>query len=160
MSGTSRASIAMVLLLLAGCAPRPSGQMTDSDRDALRRLTDAQVKALLAANWNQFVATFSDDVVRMPPDQPVVQGREVVRAWQKTFPPVASLQNWIDSIDGDGTVAYMRGHNAISLLVAGKPTRLSFKWLGVYRKQSDGTWLMVADMWNANPRSDADSSGT
>lgn len=132
--------------------------LSTRDIEALRALTDRQVKAASAGDWGAFVGTFSPNVVRMPPDHPPVEGLDAVARWQTTFPRVTHVDNWIDDMGGSGTCAYMRGHNQISLEVDGQTVRLSLKWLAVYEKQSDGSWLMVADMWNGNEPSTGGSS--
>src|SRR5690242_9391199 len=135
-----RVSVAAVLAVLTACQPHSVPGLTEADRSALRAATDAQGKALIAADWPRFVATFTPDVVRMPPEQPIVQGRDVVLQWLKSFPPISEDRNTIDAIEGNHDVAYLRGRNVITLQVNGKPTQVRFKWLGVYRRQRDGSW--------------------
>lgn len=88
----------------------------------------------------------------MPPDQPAVVGCDAVARWQTTFPRVVDVDNCIDSVGGDGACAYMRGHNRLTVVIDGQTVRLGFKWLAVYEKQADGSWLMAVDMWNTDPR--------
>src|SRR5689334_5036069 len=101
-----RVSVAAVLAVLAACQPHSVPGLTEADRSALRSATDAQAKALIAADWPRFVATFSPDVVRMPPEQQVVQGRDAVLQWLKAFPQILEDRNTIDAIDGNHDVAY------------------------------------------------------
>ena len=89
----------------------------------------------------------------MPPNSAAVEGRGAIEAWLKALPVV------ITEADGEalevgwaGGLAYVRGTYAMSMTVpsVAQPVRQEGKFLEIYARQQDGTWLLARDIWNAN----------
>ena len=53
-------------------------------------------------------------------------------------------------VDGSGDLAYVRGTYAIRMEVPGvvQPVGQDGKFLQIYARQQDGTWLLARDIWN------------
>ena len=51
--------------------------LTDADRDRLREICEVDwVSATLARDWDANLALVSEDLVYMPPDHPVLRGKQ------------------------------------------------------------------------------------
>lgn len=125
--------------------------LSEQDVAALTALADADARIVMARDWDALAAQYAPDAVRMPPNQPAVQGRDAIRAWFEQLPPIPSFSFRLVDVRGQGDVAYM--HAAYTLTVTGPggaPLHDTGKILVVLRKGSDGSWLRVADAWNSD----------
>lgn len=88
-----------------------------------------------------------------PPSQAPVRGRAAIEAFFASFPPVIDLAPDIDVIDGSGDTAFVIGSSVVTFAAEGdgQPVREKLKFVEIHRKQTDGSWMMVADIWNSSP---------
>jgi ketosteroid isomerase-like protein len=138
------------LVILAACQATPRG-LSDQDRQANQAITDASVRDILARDFDGLAALYANDGIFMPPNRPAVAGRNAIRQWNATLPPVAGFRATNDEIDGGGDIAYVRGRYAVRFAIEGIPAD-SGKYLEVRRRQSDGSWKITIDMFNSNGR--------
>ena len=121
--------------------------LTEQDVETIRGLADKHFKAVLDHDLDAFLSTCTDDIIFLPPDQAVVEGRDACRAFLDEFPqPETFVGNVID-VEGQGDLAFSRGE-ADAKFPDGSTA--SFKFMHIYRRQSDGSWKMARDMWNMN----------
>src|SRR5260370_40607148 len=93
----------------------------------------------------------------------VVQGRAAIRAFIGAFPPLSHFTASPIEIDGRADLAYVRG--TYQMTFASPPGRPAIedhgKFLEIRRRQNDGKWLVVADIFNsdqpAKPERERDS---
>jgi ketosteroid isomerase-like protein len=136
------------LIFFSACQP-PAETLGTADRHANQAITDTFVQHLLARNLDALAALFVEDAVVMPPNQNAVVGRSAIRQWQADFPPLGEFRAINDVIDGSGNVAYVRGRYVLRLAIAGAPAD-SGKYVEIRRRQPDGSWRIVIDMFNSN----------
>ena len=142
-------------LLAIACQPE-IGSLSEEDVAAIRDLGEREVvDALLAEDWARFAATFTEDAVRMPPNEPLHQGREAIREWaEANWGPLtlAEFTQTMLSIDGRGDLAYVRGSYAATSEVPGLPEPVSDvgKVISILRKQEDGRWLISVAIYNSD----------
>ena len=120
--------------------------LTDQDVAALRGIIDSHVKAVLDHDPDAYLATCTDEVTLLPPEQPALVGRAACRAFLEAFPRSTSFVPTIEDLEGEGSLAYMRGTVVASI----EDSETTFTFLTINRKQSDGTWKLVRDIWNTN----------
>ncbi|NIM52784.1 MAG: DUF4440 domain-containing protein [Gemmatimonadales bacterium] len=130
-------------------APR---QLTEADIEALRNTVEGYVQAVRQGAWDEAAAYFADDAVRLPTGAPAERGKEAIR---NHFNVVDSVPEWTLhglEIEGSGDLAYFRFFFTITAYVGGgaEPFSYTGKQLGVARRGTDGTWLIVTDMWNSD----------
>jgi ketosteroid isomerase-like protein len=80
----------------------------------------------------------------------MVIGRSAIPA---LFSPltVSDFRMTPDEIDGRGDLAFARGTYSWTVRIGdGEPAPDSGKWLTIWRKQADGTWLLSQDIWNSD----------
>ena len=136
-----------------------SGQQTSDTRAkaeaAIRAADAAGLKAAQAKDAAGATANFADDASWLPPNAPIVQGKEAIRSAWAQFLSIPGLKiDWqITKVDVSqaGDMAYtlykydmtMAGPN-------GAPINDRGKDMSVWKKQSDGIWKMVADTFNSD----------
>ncbi|MGH2400242.1 MAG: YybH family protein [bacterium] len=127
------------------------GQLTSQDLATLRGLVDEWVRTCLDADWDKVTSFLTDDVVFLPPDQPIVQGKSAVKSWFESFPAIKAFAATLEDAEGRGDLASARGTFSLSIEPSpGQRMQITGKWVGLYRKQADGNWLCALDIWNAD----------
>ena len=124
--------------------------LSADDRAAIEQAADAYVAAMNAADWGRVAASFSEDAVRIPPNEEPHHGREAIEKWLGGIEELDSYELERDQIDGADGVAYVRGRYAITLRPVGAPAPISDEgdFLEVWRRGPDGAWSIAEAMWN------------
>jgi ketosteroid isomerase-like protein len=69
----------------------------------------------------------------------------------KTFPPITAFELRTEEVEGTADLAYVRGRYTMTMSPPGAPAIAdSGKYLEIWRKQSDGTWKSVRDMFSSD----------
>ncbi len=126
--------------------------LSDEDVAAIKAVTEAFIQAFNSEDWTAGAAMYTEDAVLMPPNQPIVQGREAIQTWFEAFPTLTEF-NLIDvEIDGYGDLAFSRGTVSMTIAPEGAPEPIKDegKSLVIFRKQSDGSWLLAVDIFNSD----------
>lgn len=152
---TAASVLLLVVPVFAACEPEV-GPLSEEDIAAIRDLGEREiVEALLAKDWGRFAATFTEDAVRMPPNEPLHQGRETIREWAETnwgpTTPIEFTQTML-SVDGHGDLACVRGSYSATTEVPGiaDPVSDVGKLVAIMRKQDDGRWLVSVAIFNSD----------
>ena len=143
-----------VALLLSSCAHGPNG-VTRSAVDALRAADTALQTAVGDKNLEAIAAFYADDAVFLPTAEPIVVGKPAIREEWRHILAIPDFQNKsaLTKIDvsSSGDMAYSMGTYVATMLGEdGKPATEPGKWLSVWKRQVDGSWLIVADTYNTD----------
>jgi ketosteroid isomerase-like protein len=134
-------------------AQRPAAKAA-SAADAIRRLDAVFMKAAGARDAGALVKGFyAPSAVLMPPNHPAVEGSEAIRGFLQGLMDsgLASLKLETATTASAGDLAYGRGRYTLSMTPAGgAPVQDEGKYIVVYRRQPDGAWRAVADIFNSN----------
>ena len=159
MNTRSALLIALALGLAASACSGPAPEATplsEEDVAAIKDLAERQVvEVLLAEDWAGFAAMFTEDAVRMPPNEPLHQGRAAIEAWTSTnWGPITTteLSQTVLDVDGRGDLAYARGSYTATVEVPGVPQPIDDigKFVVILRKQPDGSWLVSTAIFNSD----------
>jgi ketosteroid isomerase-like protein len=113
----------------------------------LRGITDEWVRAALARDFEALAALWTDDVVLLPPDAPMVLGKQASRAWFEAFPVLTGFIARVEHAEGRSELAWARG--TFDFETQDMPgMRFVGKWSATYRRRGDGRWLVSSDTWN------------
>jgi uncharacterized protein (TIGR02246 family) len=124
--------------------------LSADDRAAIEQAADAYVAAMNAADWERVAGSFSEEAVRIPPNEEPHQGRQAIENWLRGIEELSSYELVRDQIDGGDGMAYVRGRYAITLRPVGAPAPISDEgdFLEIWRKGRDGMWSIAEAMWN------------
>lgn len=133
-------------------ANRETSQLTNEDIAAIKKTWQGYMQACIDGDWDLATTCFTEDAIRMPKNAPAEQGSEAIRL---RFEAVDRILDWnIHSleIDGECGIAYVRSSYTESVIFKGRtePFSETGKWLCVLRKQRDGSWLFIMDIWNSD----------
>jgi ketosteroid isomerase-like protein len=122
---------------------------SDPER-AIRALSDAFVRHFNAGEADQLVqAVYAEDARLLPPNQPMIAGRSQVSQAFRDFLGAGmgelTIETYEIEVASSGDLAY--GIGTFSL---GRPAPDRGKFVEVYRRQSDGSWKCVVDMFSSD----------
>ena len=148
--------LAIVLIFaVSACHPtaKQSARLSEEDVSAIRNLMDSYEQAVLAGDDEAAAAHWAEDVVRMPPNAPMIVGRAAMvdefRA--RTF-TVTQFEQALEEIDGRDGLAYARGPYSITVSMPEVPEPISDtgKSLAILRRQKNGSWVITIACWNSD----------
>ena len=153
--GTSAYAIvaAVALACTMGDAGRNSSQLA-----ALRAGVDSAANRLLSAlrsdSPDSLIALMADDVVIMPPNEPVLNGKAAVRTWYEQFVKqmrTSSLEitNRELLIGGDYATEVARFAWTLVPVAGGPPVIDRGSYMQVWHRGSDGRWAFSREVWNS-----------
>lgn len=124
--------------------------LSADDRAAIEQAADAYVAAMQAADWGRVALAFSEDAVRIPPNEEPHRGREAIESWLRGIEELSSYELERDRIEGADGIAYVRGRYVIALRPVGAPAPISDQgdFLEVWRREADGAWSITEAIWN------------
>jgi len=156
MKSTSHILLVLLLFVLFAAGQTQSAQETRaSDESALKALDSDWSKAAGAKNVDKTVSYYSDDAIVLPPNSPPLTSREQIRAmWKGLLSAPGFSGGWTATkvdVARSGDLAYITGNYEMTENDAnGKPQTDKGKYLEVWKKQADGSWKCVADMFSSN----------
>lgn len=143
--------VALSGLALSACQRGPA-PLTDADRNAIRAVVANFDTALLAGEWPAVVSVYAEDGMLLPPNAPAVQGRAAIENFLRGLPKITAFKQSVVEIEGQGDLVYPRGTYEMTMMPPGAtaPLKDTGKVLAVWRKQPDGSWLVLRVMWNSD----------
>jgi uncharacterized protein (TIGR02246 family) len=137
-----------LLVLTAGCS---SG--SGSDAKAIQAKSELWSKAGSAKDSASFATFYADDATVMFPNEPAFKGKDAIKAVLTPMmqDPNFALSFTTDKVEVSGILAYTQG--AVSLRTTGrdgKPFNDTGKYLTVWKKQPDGSWRAIEDIFNSD----------
>ncbi len=148
--------LGVVVFLLAFATACQTQADTRADEAALRKLDDEWSKAAGSSrDVEKTVSYYSDDAVVMLPNIPTLSGKKPVRAlWKSMLESPSFSGGWQATkveVARSGDLAYVSGNYEFKETDAGgKPITDKGKYLEIWKKQTDGSWKCVADMFNSD----------
>lgn len=147
----------LVAIAMLSCS-RPAAEsrsLTEADVQALRDCVAANVRTALAGDAAAFAALYTEDAMLLPPDGAPVEGRAAI---QELFGAltVTAFSSSLVEVEGRDDLAYGRGIHSWTFAAPGaaEPVSESGKWIAIWKRQADGSWLIWRDIWNNNPETD------
>src|SRR5205807_1863206 len=78
-----------------------------------------------------------------------VRGRNAILQWLQKFPPVSEWTLTMREMDGAGELAWVRGSYEIQLAAPAKLPVDRGQYLEIWRKQADGSWKVVRNVYSS-----------
>lgn len=141
-----------LLLLAAACAPAAPATLTDADRQAIDAQRQTFIEAAKAADWTRIASLYTEDGKALPPNAPMASGRIAIKDAFAAFPPIGDMTLASQEIHGGGNLATVRGSYSLTMMPPGATAAIADtgKFVELWVKQADGTWLMALDIWNSD----------
>jgi ketosteroid isomerase-like protein len=140
----------------AACQPSaaPAG-FAEADRMAIQKATE-ESQAHFNAQPPDFRAHakgyYTADAVFMPPNMAEVKGVDNIGNWMANYPAISNTKFAIVELDGAGDLAYVHGTYEMDVTPPGRTVAMhdKGKYLEIWKKQSDGSWRVVSDIFNSD----------
>lgn len=139
-----------ILLMFLGCRDQ-TGELSDTDINAIRELHAKTEAAVFSNNWDDIVKLYTDDAIQIAPNEQPVIGKSIIA--ERLYPLKFNFlerENIIQEIGGNKNIAYywstltqkIQVENSDSISVSGA------RMLRILKKQEDDSWLVSHDIWN------------
>ena len=135
-------------------AAKPAG-LAEADKLAIQKATE-ESQAHFNAQPPDFRAHangyYTADAVFMPPNMAEVKGADNIGNWMASYPSISNTKFTIVDLDGSGDVAYAHGTYEMDVKPPGATVSMhdKGKYLEIWKKQPDGTWKVVSDIFNSD----------
>jgi ketosteroid isomerase-like protein len=126
--------------------------LSDEDVAAIKTAHDAYGQTMISKDWAALIAMYTEDAEVMPPNMPLIQGREAIQAWSEASPPYTAFNLTCVEIDGRSDLAYVRGEYTLTMEIEGAPEPIQDigKFITILQKQQGGSWLIALDIFNSD----------
>jgi ketosteroid isomerase-like protein len=147
-------SLCFVLLGCDSVSLQPASTKA-ADEAAVRQTDDNWSKAAQSKKVDDWMAFYADDAIVLPPNEKKIDNKEGIRKEIGTMLAAPGLAiRWEPTkveVARSGELAYTQGsYELTSNDVHGKPATDRGKTVEIWKKQSDGSWKCVVDMWSSD----------
>jgi ketosteroid isomerase-like protein len=146
--------LAAAVLLTWACGPATPPDTRAADESTIKDQDVQWSKAAAAKDVDGTVSYYSDDASLLPPNAPLATGAHAIRAiWASLLGPDGSLSWQANKVEvaRSGDLAYVLGVYQMTQKNAQQKTAADHgKFVEVWKKQADGKWKAVADMFNSD----------
>src|SRR3954470_2890586 len=129
--------------LTAGCGgAKPGEEFTLKDQTVIRERNDAFVAAFNAKDVAQILGMYAENIVFMPPNQPVIRGRDALKTFYEDLLKggAGNLKLTADEVSGHGPLAYQTGTYEMDVRSSsGAASHDRGKYVFILRRLAD-TW--------------------
>src|SRR3954469_2468354 len=160
---TAMLQLAAAVVVAAACRPAPrEGQpaaadvagapLSAADQAAIRAADTAFATAAGAGDAARRAAMYVPNASLMPPNVATLQGREAIQKFWGDFVGAYRVNIVLkaEEVEGHGDLAYSRGRYTLDLTPKAKGAAAAHdegKFLTIFRRQPDGSWLLGVDMY-------------
>jgi ketosteroid isomerase-like protein len=128
-----------------------------ADAKDLTKLDDDWSKVAATKDAEKTVAFYTDDAIVYPPNEPAAVGRAAAKkVWASYFALPDFAMTWKTThaeASASGDLGYTTGTYEFSAKSPdGKPFTEKGKYACVWKKQKDGSWKSIHDMWNSDAK--------
>lgn len=150
---TVRSCLALTFLATACLAQQPPST-SGSAEAAIRAADEKWSKAASAGDLEGTLSYYSDDASVLSPNAPIASGKQAIRAvWSSLLTSGTSVSWEADKVEvaRSGELGYVVGTYEVNAEdPQGKPVTDRGKMVEVWKKQADGKWKAVVDIFNSD----------
>jgi len=142
------------LLFILSCQ---SGQVNSkAEEEKLMNTSREWSRVAATDSVDKILAFWADDAVVMSPGQLPIKGKDSIRAMVVGSSKIPGFKiSWEPisaTISKNGDLGYLLEENQMTMNDSlGHPVTERNKALTIWRKEKDGSWKNIVDMWNALP---------
>ena len=148
----------------SACRPKDGGDretakavasLSPADQAGIRSVDSAFTAAANAGDADGVAATYAAAAALLAPNLPAQKGHDAIKSFWGGLLDAYTVRFEVasDTIEGRGDLAYNRGHYRFTAVpkAKGAPgTADEGKFIEILKKQPDGSWKYVLDMWSSN----------
>jgi ketosteroid isomerase-like protein len=159
MPRAGRLAVIVTVGLLVGLVGAPAVNAQPdaraADERAIREADLAWSKAGEAKDLERLLSFFADGATELSPNAPMATGKEALRkVWSDYFASPGFAISWqptkVEASRG-GDLGYSIGtYLQTTRDAAGKPVIDRGKYVTIWKKQADGSWKVIADVFNSD----------
>ena len=127
---------------------------TRADESTIRQADIDWAKAAAAKDIDKIVSFYADDGSAYPPNAPVAAGKPAIKvAWTGMVNLPGFMISWVPSrveVAKSGDLGWSTGTYNLTTRVPGASASDHGKYVVVWKKQQDGSWKAVADIFNSD----------
>jgi ketosteroid isomerase-like protein len=125
-----------------------------ADEEAVRAADLDWAKAAASKDVAKVISYYADDAAMYPPNAPMAAGKPALKvAWTGMVNLPGFMVSWVPSrveVARSGDLAWSTGTYNLNVSVPGTPSNDHGKYVAVWKKQSDGSWKVEADIFNSD----------
>ena len=142
-------------LLSVGCSPQPAPDTRAADESAIREADIAWSNAAVAKQLDTILPYYTDDASIYPANAPMATGKDAIRkVWEQLVQLPGFSVHWQPTqveAARSGDLGYSRGTYEMTMNdPKGNPVTDRGKYVVVWKKEADGKWRAVADIFNSD----------
>jgi uncharacterized protein (TIGR02246 family) len=134
--------LAPAVVLLVAVTLYPPTARAEDPKDEVRAVVKSYVDAVNRNDASVLEALFAEDAVVMPPERRVRGRSEAVKFLNRNRPSLRFTRT-INAVEISADLASVEGTIYLP------PTRESGSFVTTLKRQADGSWRIVSDIWNA-----------
>jgi uncharacterized protein (TIGR02246 family) len=124
----------------------------EADITALKKIEEEWAAANTSGDIDKLVSFFTDNAVNIPPNEPALIGKEAIRDWFQQYFDQFTMEEdgTVVDVQVSGDLAFTRGTftSIQTPKTVGESLKSNGSWVTIYRKQSDGTWRCICNIWS------------
>jgi len=126
----------------------------EADIAAIEEIWDNYALGMITGDLDLWMSLYTDDTIKMLPDEPAVFGKENLRTSMKPLFDNFTIEMAIynEEVQVAGDWAFSRGTFTATLTPkeGGEPLYMDGKYLDILERQADGSWKIARDCFNSN----------
>lgn len=150
----SKVILLLFSLVLISCAPKPPEFNAAEARKAIEAVNARFTNDIVKGDNASASMLYTEDATVCPPNAPPMHGRQSIKGYFDSFAQmgvkVTGATLTTVSVNGTGDLAYEIGNYIELFEMGGKAMSDTGKYVGVWKKQADGSWKTQAIAWNTN----------
>ena len=145
----------ITLLMVFSCREKAVDQKAEADK--LIDLSREWAKAAIDRDVEKIVAYWADDAIIMSPNEPAMKGKDAIRKMINELMQIPGFEvTWepqeaFVSKSGDMGYVLVKNYFKIPADTLGNITTIYNKGVEIWKKQKDGSWKNVVDIYNGDP---------
>ena len=148
--------IVTTAIIISSCS-RQTKVDTKSEEEKLMKLSRDWSDLIKTRDIDTIMFHWAENAVMMAPGFPPLKGKAAIREYVEGGMKVPGFTIRWEPLEAfvseNGDMAYMIERNEIIVNDSlGNPIPSYNKTVTIWRKQADGSWKNVIDMWNADPK--------
>ena len=145
---------ALLLTVCISCTEQKVDTKIEGEK--LMQISREWSKSASTDSIEKTLSYWADDAIVMSPGQSRLNGKKAIREMVEGGSKIPGFKiSWEPlsvSVSTSGDMAYLIEQNQITMNDSlGKPITEYNKGVTVWRKEADGSWKNVVDIWNADP---------